>query len=87
MATCLKWTKAAANLAVSYTQYSTFPNRPCPNFPQPRLSSSSVRSVGSFPNGMVPPKTQLFIDNKFVDSSTSNWIDVHNPATNEVVTK
>ncbi len=87
MASCLKWTKAAANLAVSYTRYSTFPNPQCPLSPQPRLSSSSVRSVGSFPNGTVPAKTQLFIDNKFVDSSTSNWIDVHNPATNEVVTK
>ena len=24
---------------------------------------------------------------KFLDSSTDKWIDVHNPATNEVVTK
>jgi malonate-semialdehyde dehydrogenase (acetylating)/methylmalonate-semialdehyde dehydrogenase len=33
----------------------------------------------------VPRKTQLFIDGKFVDSKSSKWIDVHNPATNEVI--
>uniref|UniRef100_V9KQ64 Methylmalonate-semialdehyde/malonate-semialdehyde dehydrogenase [acylating], mitochondrial n=1 Tax=Callorhinchus milii TaxID=7868 RepID=V9KQ64_CALMI len=33
------------------------------------------------------PTTKLFIDGKFIDSKTSEWIDVHNPATNEVVTK
>uniref|UniRef100_A0AAJ7X3K2 Methylmalonate-semialdehyde/malonate-semialdehyde dehydrogenase [acylating], mitochondrial n=1 Tax=Petromyzon marinus TaxID=7757 RepID=A0AAJ7X3K2_PETMA len=32
------------------------------------------------------PTTKLFIDGKFVDSTTSEWLDVHNPATNEVVT-
>ncbi len=29
----------------------------------------------------------MFCDGKFIDSSTSSWVDVHNPATNEVVTK
>ncbi|XP_076055032.1 putative methylmalonate-semialdehyde/malonate-semialdehyde dehydrogenase [acylating], mitochondrial [Oratosquilla oratoria] len=33
------------------------------------------------------PTTKLFINGKFVDSKTSDWIDVHNPATNEVVTR
>eukprot|EP01118_Nematostelium_gracile_P009887 TRINITY_DN3351_c0_g1_i1.p1 TRINITY_DN3351_c0_g1~~TRINITY_DN3351_c0_g1_i1.p1 ORF type:complete len:521 (-),score=175.85 TRINITY_DN3351_c0_g1_i1:34-1596(-) len=32
-------------------------------------------------------KTQLFIGGKFVDSKTSKWIDLHNPATQEVVTR
>jgi len=32
-------------------------------------------------------KTQLFIDGKFVDSKTTKWLDVHNPATQEVVTR
>jgi malonate-semialdehyde dehydrogenase (acetylating)/methylmalonate-semialdehyde dehydrogenase len=41
----------------------------------------------SFAGGKVPAKTQNVIDGKFVDSSTSNWVDVHNPATNEVVTR
>uniref|UniRef100_A0A3B3ZY28 Aldehyde dehydrogenase domain-containing protein n=1 Tax=Periophthalmus magnuspinnatus TaxID=409849 RepID=A0A3B3ZY28_9GOBI len=31
------------------------------------------------------PTTKLFIDGKFVESNTSEWIDIHNPATNEVV--
>ncbi|GIY92839.1 probable methylmalonate-semialdehyde dehydrogenase, mitochondrial, partial [Caerostris extrusa] len=33
------------------------------------------------------PNTKLFIDGKFVESKTSQWIDLHNPATNEVVTR
>lgn len=31
--------------------------------------------------------TKFFIDGKEVDSETSEWIDLHNPATNEVVTR
>uniref|UniRef100_A0A8C8IHV6 Methylmalonate-semialdehyde/malonate-semialdehyde dehydrogenase [acylating], mitochondrial n=1 Tax=Oncorhynchus tshawytscha TaxID=74940 RepID=A0A8C8IHV6_ONCTS len=31
------------------------------------------------------PTTKLFIDGKFAESSTSEWLDIHNPATNEVV--
>ncbi|GAA6231068.1 methylmalonate-semialdehyde dehydrogenase [acylating], mitochondrial-like [Lates japonicus] len=31
------------------------------------------------------PTTKLFIDGKFVESNTSEWLDIHNPATNEVV--
>jgi len=30
------------------------------------------------------PTTKLFINGKFVESKTKEWIDVHNPATNEV---
>lgn len=33
------------------------------------------------------PTTKLFINGKFVESKTKEWIDVHNPATNEVVTR
>lgn len=33
------------------------------------------------------PTTKLFINNEFVESKTTKWVDVHNPATNEVVTK
>lgn len=33
------------------------------------------------------PTTKLFINGKFVESKTNDWIDVHNPATNEVVTR
>uniref|UniRef100_A0A8C9VAL7 Methylmalonate-semialdehyde/malonate-semialdehyde dehydrogenase [acylating], mitochondrial n=1 Tax=Scleropages formosus TaxID=113540 RepID=A0A8C9VAL7_SCLFO len=31
------------------------------------------------------PTTKLFIDGKFVESKTSEWVDIHNPATNEVI--
>lgn len=30
------------------------------------------------------PTTKLFINNKMVESKTTEWIDLHNPATNEV---
>ncbi|XP_067939225.1 probable methylmalonate-semialdehyde/malonate-semialdehyde dehydrogenase [acylating], mitochondrial [Watersipora subatra] len=31
--------------------------------------------------------TKLFLDGKFVESKTNEWVDLHNPATNEVITK
>lgn len=31
--------------------------------------------------------TKLYIDGKFVESKATDWIDLHNPATNEVVTR
>lgn len=34
-----------------------------------------------------PINTQNFIDNQFVDSKTSQWIDLHDPATNNLVTR
>ena len=33
-----------------------------------------------------PRKTQNFLDNQFVDSKTDSWIDLHDPATNNLVT-
>lgn len=33
------------------------------------------------------PTTKMFIDGKFVESKTSDWIDLHDPATNQVVTR
>jgi len=41
----------------------------------------------SYAGGRVPPTTQNVINGQWVESSTSHWIDVHNPATNEVVTR
>lgn len=37
--------------------------------------------------GTAAPTTKLFLDGKFIDSKTSDWIDLHNPATNEVITR
>ena len=34
-----------------------------------------------------PPDTANFIDNQFVPSQTSQWIDLHDPATNNLVTR
>uniref|UniRef100_A0A0B7A2K1 Aldehyde dehydrogenase domain-containing protein n=1 Tax=Arion vulgaris TaxID=1028688 RepID=A0A0B7A2K1_9EUPU len=33
------------------------------------------------------PTTKIFVNNEFVESKTKKWIDLHNPATNEVITK
>lgn len=33
------------------------------------------------------PTTKLFIDGKFVESKATEWVDLHDPATNEVVTR
>ncbi|XP_027201367.2 putative methylmalonate-semialdehyde/malonate-semialdehyde dehydrogenase [acylating], mitochondrial [Dermatophagoides pteronyssinus] len=33
------------------------------------------------------PKTKLFIDGKFIDSKSKEWIDLHDPATNQVITQ
>ncbi|KAF6718698.1 Methylmalonate-semialdehyde dehydrogenase [acylating], mitochondrial [Oryzias melastigma] len=33
------------------------------------------------------PTVKLFIDGKFVESKTSEWLDIHNPATNEVIAR
>jgi malonate-semialdehyde dehydrogenase (acetylating)/methylmalonate-semialdehyde dehydrogenase len=44
------------------------------------------RTSGAFYSSSAPT-TKLFINGKFVDSKTSEWIDVHNPATNEVVSR
>jgi len=41
----------------------------------------------SYAGGRVPARTQNIIDGKWVESNTDRWIDVHNPATNEVITQ
>lgn len=35
----------------------------------------------------APTTTKLFIDGKFVESKATEWIDLHDPATNNVVTR
>ncbi|KAK6541139.1 hypothetical protein TWF694_008511 [Orbilia ellipsospora] len=34
-----------------------------------------------------PPNTKWFIDNEFVESKATQWIDLHDPATNNLVTR
>lgn len=33
------------------------------------------------------PTTKLFIDGKFVESKTTEWMDSHDPSTNEIITR
>ncbi|XP_043930659.1 methylmalonate-semialdehyde dehydrogenase [acylating], mitochondrial [Protopterus annectens] len=40
--------------------------------------------VGRMCYSSTVPTTKLFIDGKFIDSKTSEWLDIRNPATNEV---
>ena len=49
-----------------------------------RLPRPLVRSFHQVRNVTT---TKLFIDGQFVESKTSDWIDLHNPATNEIVTR
>ncbi|GFT62842.1 probable methylmalonate-semialdehyde dehydrogenase, mitochondrial [Trichonephila clavipes] len=43
---------------------------------------------GTFSRSMASvPNTKMFIDGKFIESKATQWIDLHNPATNEVVTR
>jgi len=53
----------------------------------PSASSSAITRSLSFANGKVPAQTQMWLDNQYKDSAASKWIDVPNPATNEVVTR
>ena len=45
------------------------------------------RRCFSYAGGRVPPTTQNVIGGEWQESKTDRWIDVHNPATNEVVTR
>jgi len=51
-----------------------------------RIFSSRVQVQGSRRFSSAPV-TQLFIDGKFVDSKATEFVDVYNPATQEVVTR
>lgn len=50
-----------------------------------RFSSFSIRQVRR--HFSSAPATQLFINGKFFDSKATEFVDVHNPATQEVVTR
>ncbi|RUS85657.1 hypothetical protein EGW08_006603 [Elysia chlorotica] len=51
-----------------------------------RLVGSNAVQLSRFYAASVPT-TKMFINNEFVESKTDKWIDLHNPATNEVVTR
>ena len=48
-------------------------------------SGMTTRALFSLRRGYATaPTTKMFLDGKFVESKTNDWIDLHNPATNEV---
>ncbi|KAF2899525.1 hypothetical protein ILUMI_06660 [Ignelater luminosus] len=53
----------------------------------PRVTGAPVLNALRRPYSNVAPTTKLFIDGKFQESQATQWIDLHNPATNEVVTR
>ncbi|KAF6022856.1 ALDH6A1 [Bugula neritina] len=55
-----------------------------------RLCSQALQLQRNLRNGYhlrSVSTTKLFLDGKFVESKTDEWIDLHNPATNEVITR
>jgi len=60
------------------------------NFSKLSVLSKSLQCQArylSFAGNKIPAKTQNVIDGNFVDSAATKWVDVHNPATNEIVTQ
>ncbi|SMQ50219.1 unnamed protein product [Zymoseptoria tritici ST99CH_3D7] len=54
-------------------------------------TTSAASSPTEYPNNhekvQQPADTQNFLDNKFVASKATQWIDLHDPATNNLVTR
>ena len=54
-------------------------------------ASSTAASVAEYPTSheqiQNPQDTPYFVDNQFVQSKTSKWIDLYDPATNNLVTR
>eukprot|EP01025_Chloroclados_australasicus_P064940 TRINITY_DN876_c0_g3_i1.p1 TRINITY_DN876_c0_g3~~TRINITY_DN876_c0_g3_i1.p1 ORF type:complete len:611 (+),score=62.99 TRINITY_DN876_c0_g3_i1:1659-3491(+) len=66
-----------------------FSSTPCSRLPVPHLYQF-CRSFASFPavqeNGAVD-FVKMYVDGQLVDSKTNSWVDLTNPATNEVIGK
>lgn len=58
---------------------------------KPAATTSAATSPSEYPTThdkvAQPVDTQNFIDNKFVSSEATQWIDLHDPATNNLVTR
>ncbi|XP_067635410.1 probable methylmalonate-semialdehyde/malonate-semialdehyde dehydrogenase [acylating], mitochondrial [Eurosta solidaginis] len=52
-----------------------------------RLIGAECRLLASRSYSSASATTKMFIDGKFVESETTEWIDLHNPATNEVINR
>lgn len=57
----------------------------------PAATTSAATTAEEYPLNheqiQSPVDTQNFIDNQFVSSKASTWIDLHDPATNNLVTR
>ena len=57
----------------------------------PQAAAAAASATNNYPTTheqiSSPGKTQNFIDNRYVDSKASSWIDLHDPATNNLVTR
>uniref|UniRef100_A0A1L8E2S9 Probable methylmalonate-semialdehyde/malonate-semialdehyde dehydrogenase [acylating], mitochondrial n=1 Tax=Nyssomyia neivai TaxID=330878 RepID=A0A1L8E2S9_9DIPT len=51
------------------------------------IGNEGLRTMMRSYSSSAAPTTKMFIDGKFVESKTKDWIDLHDPATNEVVTR
>jgi malonate-semialdehyde dehydrogenase (acetylating)/methylmalonate-semialdehyde dehydrogenase len=49
--------------------------------------SSTTTSYPSSHDKVAPVDTPYFVDNKFLSSSTKSYVDLHDPATNDLVTR
>ena len=62
-----------------------------PQFLSPAASTTAATTAQEYPTShqhiQSPVDTQNFIDNQFVPSKASTWIDLHDPATNNLVTR
>ncbi|KAF2753241.1 Methylmalonate-semialdehyde dehydrogenase [Pseudovirgaria hyperparasitica] len=58
---------------------------------QPAGTSTAPSTASSYPTSheqiQSPKDTTNFIDNQFVESKATQWIDLHDPATNNLVTR
>lgn len=56
-----------------------------------RSSAAVAQATQQYPTDhtqiQAPGKTPYFIDNQFKDSKATSWIDLHDPATNNLVTR
>ena len=54
-------------------------------------SATAMRAADQHPTNheqiKSPGNTPYFVDNKFVDSKTASWIDLYDPATNNLITR
>lgn len=57
------------------------------NHLNPTAATSSISYPTSHEKIASPVNTKHFIDNKFVESQAKIWIDLHDPATNNLVTR